>query len=144
MKTIIRILFGVFMFLPLLSCDPEPKREHIYLKNDCNERIYVFDYGYEDNTPIIPADVIYSQDPRIIEAGAEGLATVFSTEWFKKGCAAQFIVYKESTWKKYSKQEIKRNDIFDKRFFLTLQQLKACKNHVKYSEGKDRAVTEMS
>lgn len=144
MKTIIRILFCLLMFLPLLACDLEPKYEYIYLKNDCDERIYVFDYGYEDNTPIIPADVIYRQDPKIIEAGVEGLATVFSTEWFEKGCAAQFIVYKESTWKKYTMEEIKRNDIFDKRFFLRLPQLKACKNHVKYSEGKDRAVTEMS
>lgn len=144
MKSIIRILFCLLMFLPLLACDPEPKYEHIYLKNDCDERIYVFSSGYDDNTLIIPADVIYSKYPRIIEAGAEGLAAVFSTDWMEEGGAAQFIVYKESTWKKYTMEEIKRNDIFDKRFFLRLPQLKACKNHVKYSEGKDRAVTEMS
>lgn len=59
---------------------------------------------------------------------------MYHTSLFNNNRKLNILIYKESTLNQYSWQEIQEQNIFDKRYVLTLEELKAMNYTIVYEE----------
>lgn len=136
MKLLFRLfLISTYFILTSTTCD-DIEEIDVFMTNDSDETIYVISWAFDDNHLMIPAEV-FPVAKTIIKSNERRLVGGGPKEFFETGTAIQLLVYKESTLEKYTEQEIKKYDIYDKRFFLTLEDLEACDFHIYYSDGED-------
>ena len=76
-----------------------------------------------------------TQRPLMFIDRQDTFKTVYFTSLFNNNRKLNILIYKESTLNKYSWQEIQKKNIFDKRYVLTLDELKAMNYKVVY-DGK--------
>lgn len=138
MRNIISLfLISAFFVFSSMTCEEEDGDDiDVYMTNNQNETIYVIACSFDDNHLILPAE-IFDNEKRIIKGYEKGLVYGSYTEFFDNDVALQLLVYKKSTLDKYTEQEIKKYDIYDKRFFLTLEDLETCNCHLYYSDGEN-------
>lgn len=125
-----KLMKPAFYLLIILAClflqacpdryDPEPDF-HFTIINDTNERIYFF--MKHADTIITPK--ISSAPPLMYIEPMDSLIQPEWSELYTNQRKLNIIIFKASTIKKYPWQEIQEKDIVDKRFVLTLDDLKA-------------------
>ena len=130
------LLVSAFFILTSTYCKDDIVDLKVFMTNNQNETIYVIPCRFSDNHLAIPAEA-FLYHKTIIKGYEKGLVYGYNSEFYDKDVALQFLVYKKSTLEKYTEQEIKKYDIYDKRFFLTLEDLEACDFHIYYSDGED-------
>ena len=121
----------IFQACPLLySDDPDM---HCNIVNKCNEKIYpVFNVPDTIISPkSFPFETIMVEH---IDSG-DTLKFPCHSKLFDNNRKLNILIYKASTLNEYSWQEIQEQNIFDKRYVLSLDDLKAINYTVVY-DGK--------
>lgn len=132
MKTI-KILIFILVCITLYACPTdEPKTDtdmQFSIKNDTEENIFF--YANTVDTIVTPRSFI-KQNLIMIKPN-KSFTTTFWTELFEKNKKLNILIYKQSTLDSYSWKEIQDANLFDKRYVLTLDELKAMNYIVVYN-----------
>ncbi|NWO28351.1 hypothetical protein [Capnocytophaga sp. oral taxon 903] len=108
-KTLLIIICILFLGCPFKN----DKLGEFYIFNNSSERIYF----QGSNTEYLTSS-IYLYPELFIESKSRGdKVSVYEDE---KNCRFIFFIWKESTIKRYSWKEIQQNNIYDKKYSLTL------------------------
>lgn len=118
------------LFLQACPHGDEPDMSYAIINNH-SERIYLF----QNNIDSIITSKYSTQRPIMFINSKDIFETPYNTSLFNKNRKLNILIYKESTLNKYSWQEIQEKNIFDKRYVLTLDELKAMNYKVVY-DGK--------
>lgn len=118
------------LFLQACPHGDEPDMSYAII-NNCSERIYLF----QNNIDSIMTSRYSTQRPLMYIDRQDTFKTVYFTSLFNNNRKLNILIYKESTLNKYSWQEIQEKNIFDKRYVLTLDDLKIMNYKVVY-DGK--------
>lgn len=97
--------------------------------NSCPERIYLF----QNNIDSLMTSGYSTQKPLEFIDSYDTSITPYHTALFNDNRKLNILIYKQSTLNKYSWQEIQEKNIFDKRYVLTLDDLKAINYTIVYN-----------
>lgn len=123
------LLLSILVLL-LTACPKQDEPDMSYsITNNCSETIYLF----HNNIDSLMTSHYSTQKPLEFINSQETLKSPYYTILFNNGRKLNVLIYKESTLKKYSWQEIQENNIFDKRYVLTLDGLKALNYTIVYN-----------
>lgn len=132
MKTI-KILIFILVCITLYACPTdEPKTDtdmQFSIKNDTEENIFF--YANTVDTIVTPRSFI-KQNLIMIKPN-KSFTTTFWTELFEKNKKLNILIYKQSTLDSHTWKEIQDANLFDKRYVLTLEELKAMDYTVSYT-----------
>ncbi len=129
----LKLFLSLSILIVFTTACPKQDNPDMYysIVNKCHEKIYLFQNtidsvmtsGYSTHQPL---EFINSQDT---------LKSPYYTILFNNNRKLNILIYKESTLNQYSWQEIQEQNIFDKRYVLTLEELKAMNYTIVY-EGE--------
>lgn len=142
-KPVFAILVSIIIGLSLQSCRTEPYEVHqITFVNKSAENIYV---GYSSHGVVTPT-VLFGQDSDVpfdwtkkIIYKDEATDSPSTTTGYAGGSEGNtkgefhMIIYKFSTLEKYTPEELIEQDIYDKRYDLTLADLQAMHFFITYT-----------
>ena len=111
--------------------------QDVKIINKSGETIYAADVMFGDTTLLTPKHVFKMFDPRILREAYNdscfiGKIAIPETE-DEANSLYQVIIFKQSTIDKYSKEEIIKQNIFDKRYELSYNELKKVNFKMIYS-----------
>lgn len=127
----------LFLSLPILmvfitACPKQDNPDMSYfIVNKCHEKIYLF----QNNIDSVMTSKYSTHQPLEFINSQDTLKSPYYTILFNNNRKLNILIYKESTLNKYSWKEIQEQNIFDKRYVLTLEELKAMNYTIVY-EGK--------
>lgn len=127
----INILYYVAITFILLcsSCEHAmPTGSYITIRNNSEETIYVFYYDYDNGDKLTPQKVFFEFEEELREINTkESLRTriPFSEEYAGTSKRYQALVFRESTYKKYIKEELAEQNIYDGLLIMSYEELKA-------------------
>lgn len=109
--------------------DRDYDTKYIYVYNETNENIYVCGWS-SDKEFILTPNYVFNERTDLLQeirpkcnSLNKGLLIVY--DGTEKSVSHQIIIFKQSTLDKYTKEELIENDIFDKRYVLTYEELEA-------------------
>lgn len=112
----------------LVACEEENKT--IWFENETGETILLFDNSYIDDNITLSPSVVFSKfeiPQKILNKGKYHHAlSEYTVGQMRKGRKIQLLIFKESTFEKYSKRELMEQNIYDKHYALSYDDLKAC------------------
>lgn len=119
-----------FIVLTATTCDDSTVYyRDVILLNSIDETIYVEDFMFSDQAELLsPYHVFNLIDLRALKEIPKGSTFIGKFPMLEKAdnkMKYQIIIFKQSTLDKYTKEELVENDIFDKRYVLTYEELEA-------------------
>lgn len=133
MKTFKLFLLSSILIAFVTACPKQDNPDMNYsIVNKCHEKIYLF----QNNTDTIITPKSFPKQT-IMQVNIPIKDTVlfmYHTSFFNNNRKLNILIYKESTLNQYSWQEIQEQNIFDKRYVLTLEELKAMNYTIVYEE----------
>ena len=132
MKTMRILLLSIICFslqgCPGETFDEIPDGSFIIINNS-NQVIFI-DFKMSVNL-ILPTE--FPQSPNISIESLKSFKENLDYYWFNENKKLDILVYKKSTLDTHTWQEIKNQGLYDKRYDLTLEQLKALNYEIVYT-----------
>ena len=131
MNRIVRISYYVAVTFILLcsSCEHAmPRGCYVTIRNNSEETIYVFYYDYDNGDKLTPQKVFFEFEEELRKINAKkstGTYMPYSEEDAGTSKKYQVLVFRESTYKKYTKEELAEQNIYDGLLIMSYEELKA-------------------
>lgn len=129
MKTLKIVTLSIICFF-LQGC-PEPEDPYINsfdLTNSSNEDIYVYSRNSRDIVGLSPG----SEQPSIVTQKGEKWSFPLTERPFQDGVKCWILVFKKSTLENNTWQQIRDNNLYDKRYSFNLEEMRAINFQIIY------------
>lgn len=122
----------VFMSTTCEDCETM----NVYVDNKSEETIWVETFFCEDTTLFTPSTVFSLHEPlkKIISGCVYKFKYCIYEGFWEKDVNFQILVFRQSTMDKYTKEELIEKEIFDKRYVLSYDDLKAMNFMIIYND----------
>ncbi len=105
-----------------------PRGCYVTIRNNSEETIYVFYYDYDNGDKLTPQKVFFEFEEELRKINAKkstGTYMPYSEEDAGTSKKYQVLVFRESTYKKYTKEELAEQNIYDGLLIMSYEELKA-------------------
>lgn len=130
MKTLkISILFVLAFLLQGCPSEPEPPIVNQFdLTNSSSEDIYIYSRNSSDVIELSPG----SEQPSIVTPKGEKWSFPLTEHPFNQGSKLWILIFKKSTIENNTWQQIRDNNLYDKRYGFNLEEMRAVNYQVVY------------
>lgn len=128
-------LIGLLFIVLLIQACPESSKDpdmQFTIKNESTENIYF--YANTSDATVMSKDIGKGYGYLIPIKIGDFYNIPFWINLFNQSKKLNILIYKQSTLDMHSWEDIQKNDIFDKRYVLTLEELKSMNYTVMYKE----------
>lgn len=131
MNRTVNILYYVAITFILLcsSCEHAmPTGCYVTIRNNSEETIYVFYYDYDSGDKLTPQKVFFEFEEELQKINTKesfGTLMPYSEEDAGTSKRYQVLVFRESTYKKYTKEDLAEQNIYDGLLIMSYEELKA-------------------
>jgi hypothetical protein len=126
----ISILFMLAFFLQGCPGEPEPPIVNRFdLTNSSNEDVYIYSRNSSDAVELSPG----SELPSIVTQKGDKWSFPLTERPFNQGSKLWILIFKKSTLDNNTWQQIRDNNLYDKRYSFNLEEMRAVNYQVVYT-----------
>ena len=132
------LLCFLFILFSAMTCEDIDEVGEVFsvtIDNSCNEDIYIIEFDWPDNEHILSPVHAFELMPNfLVKVGTdEKYEAVIEMSTAYPSTNYQFLIFKQSTLDKYTKEELIEKNIFDKRYSLTYEELEKMNFKIVYT-----------